>query len=175
MSSDALSYRQPALYWTQLVQMKVSAEYIQLYRDGVGRSIWWFDVTRALTSSGAVAAWAVVQTHLVIWGTIIALAQVSDVVKGTLPLTKHYDAACQLSTSLNALFIDVTFEWEAITAGRLNEEEISAARRRIMTIGHDLQTKHFPGGLKRRAGLLRLAEVATARYLEATFHVETLR
>ena len=73
------------------------------------------------------------------------------------------------------MFIDVQFEWEAVAAGRLTEEEISAARKRMMTLEHDLQAKHFPNGLRRRSDLLRLAEESAARYLGAMFDVETLK
>lgn len=172
--SPQAASRQQVLYWSHLVQLKVSAEYIQLYRDLIGRQIWWFDVARAVTSSGAIAAWAVVKAHPLLWGAIIAASQLADVIKGTLPLAKRYEGACQLSMSLDAMFIDVQFEWEAIAAGRLTEEEISAARKRMMTMEHDLQAKHFPNGLKRKAGLLALAEANAARYMSAVFEVEKL-
>ncbi len=167
--------RPQLLYWNQLVRVKVGAEYIQLYRDIIGRRIWWFDVIRALASSGAIAAWAVSRAHPFLWGCIIAVSHVAEVIKGTLPLAKRYDGACQLSMSLDAMFIDVQFEGEAIAAGRLTEEEISAARKRMMTLEHDLQAKHLPNGLKRRSDLLKLAEESAARYLETIFDVEKLR
>lgn len=167
--------RPQLLYWNQLVRVKVGAEYIQLYRDVIGRRIWWFDLLRALASSGAIAAWAVVRAHPLLWGGIIAVSQVAEVIKGALPLAKRYEGACQLSMSLDAMFIDAQFEWEAVAAGRLTEEEIVAARKRMMTLEHDLQAKHFPNGLRRRSDLLGLAEESAARYLKAIFDVEKLR
>ncbi len=110
-----------------------------------------------------------------LWGCIIAVSQVADVIKGTLPLAKRYEGACQLSMSLDGMFIDVQFEWEAVATGRLTEDEISAARKRMMTLEHDLQAKHFPNGLGRRSDLLRLVEENAARYLETMFDVEKLK
>jgi hypothetical protein len=76
--------------------------------------------------------------------------------------------------TLDSLFIDVQIESEAIASGRLTEEEISLARKRMMTMEHDLQAKHFPHGLRRKPELLRLAEAEAETYLSAAFDVEKL-
>ncbi|NPD68290.1 hypothetical protein HN018_19285 [Lichenicola cladoniae] len=167
--------RQQSLYWNQLVQLKVGAEYIKAYRERVAGRIWLFDLIKAVASSGAIAAWAIVQAHPLVWGGVIAIAQVADVIKGTLPLAKVHEGAARLTQSLDALFIEAQFEWERIAAGKLEEEEISAARRRIMTVEHDLQAKHFPYGLTRRSDLLKVAETETAAYFKGLFDMEVLR
>ena len=175
LDQNAPQARQQALYWNQLVQLKVGAEYIKAYRERVARRIWLFDLTKAVASNGAIAAWAIVKAHPLLWGGVIAGSQLADVIKGTLPLAKIHEGAARLTQSLDALFIEAQFEWERIAAGKLEEEEISAARRRIMTVEHDLQAKHFPDGLARRPDLLKVAEAETAAYFKGLFDMEVLR
>ncbi len=55
-----------ALYWKQLVQLKVECEYVRLYQNGTG---WWVQtvaVCRAAASVGAIGAWAVVKEHALV-------------------------------------------------------------------------------------------------------------
>ncbi len=165
--------RQQVLYWNHLVQLKIGAEYVRAYRDVVAKRIWYFDLARAVTSSAAIGAWAVVQAHPLVWGSIIAGAQLADVVKGTLPLAKQLEGASQLSLGLDSLFIEAQFEWERIAAGRLTEDEISSARKRNMSLENDLQAKHFPNGLRRRNDLLEGAERVTTIYFQTMIDVET--
>ena len=175
LDQNAPQARQQALYWNQLVQLKVGAEYIKAYRERVARRIWRFDLSRAIASSGAIAAWAVVKAHPLVWGGVIAASQLADVIKGTLPLAKIHDGAARLTQDLDTLFIEAQFEWERIAAGKLEEDEISAARRRIMTVEHDSQAKHFPDGLERKPDLLKVAEAEAAAYFKGLFGMEVLR
>ena len=57
------SHRQQALYWRELVELKVGCDYARAYRETLRARIAAFAALRALTSSSAIAAWAVVQSH----------------------------------------------------------------------------------------------------------------
>ena len=174
LDQDAPQARQQALYWNQLVQLKIGAEYIKAYRERVARRIWWFDVTRAVASNDAIAAWAVIKAHPLVWGGVIAGSQLADAVKSTIPMTKTHAGAARLTQDLDALFIEAQFEWERIAAGKLEEDEISMARRHIMTVMHASETKHFPEGLHSRPGLLKVAETRAASYFKGMFGMEVL-
>ncbi len=142
-SPEAAS-RQQALYWSQLVRVKVSAEYIQLYRDDIGRQIWWFDVVKSGDLKWRYCGMGGRQDASFGLGLDYRPRAGCRRVKGTLPLAKRYDGACQLSMSLDAMFIDVQFEWEAIASGRLTEEDISSARKRMMTWSMISRQSIFP-------------------------------
>ena len=63
VSADPGTHRQQELYWQQLVQLKVGCEYPRRYRNWLTRWETRVATLRAVASSGAIAAWAIVQAH----------------------------------------------------------------------------------------------------------------
>jgi hypothetical protein len=51
-------HRQQQLYWAQMIELKVAACYIRLYRDYLGKRVTALGTLRAIASSGSIAAWA---------------------------------------------------------------------------------------------------------------------
>jgi hypothetical protein len=49
--------RAQALYWSELVELKVGCEYVRRYRDGLSAALTRFAVGRALVSVSALGAW----------------------------------------------------------------------------------------------------------------------
>jgi hypothetical protein len=165
---EAPPHRQQELYFKELFQLKVQCEYMRRYRRSLS---WWvvrFDGLRAVASSGAIATWAIVQKYPLIWGGIIAAAQVMDALKDVIPLTALQKAASALVVSLDALLIDALFEWESVYAGQLSDDEITARRRKLMQLRHDADVWEFPtGDLPERRDLLALAEQDATSYFRA--------
>ena len=96
-----------------------------------------------------------------IWGGIIAAAQVADSLKDVFPFTARHKAATELLSSLEVLVIDTLFEAEEIRAGRYEPMDVAERRRVLMKTHHDIETKHFPGGqLPERKNLRTLADAA---------------
>jgi hypothetical protein len=167
---DELTHRQQNLYFGELFELKVACEYMRRYREGVAIWVTNFDVLRAITSSGAIATWAVVQSYPLIWAGIIALAQVADVLKDVFPFTARLSATSGAVMSLDALFIEALFEWEGVFSGQFSNEEIADKRRKLMQLRHDIEVKHFPtGNLPMRNSLLRLAKEDAIAYLQDMF------
>ena len=71
--------------------------------------------------------------------------------------------------SLDALFITAQGEWEDIYAGKVDVDELSKARLRLMQQMHDIQAKHIPDGLPRRDDLFKLAEADANTYFQSIF------
>jgi hypothetical protein len=129
-----------------------------------------FNGLRAIASSGAIATWAVVQSHPLIWAGIIALAQVADALKDLFPFAARLDATSGAVMSLDALLIETLYEWEGIFSGKYSDEEITEKRRKLMQLRHDIETKHFPtGNLPVREALLKLAKEDAIAYLQNMF------
>lgn len=125
---------------------------------------------RAVASSGAIAAWAVVQVQPLVWGSIIAAAQLADVLKDVLPLTARHQAAADLTMTLEALLIEALFEWEGVFAGKLTDEGVTERRRKLMERQHQADIKHFPrGNLPERKDLLALANQDATAYFAMMF------
>jgi hypothetical protein len=167
------AHRQQDIYFNELFQLKVACEYMRRYRNRLAAWVTRISVLRAVASSGAIATWAVVQSYPLVWGAIIAAAQLADVLRDAIPLTGRYKGASALVMSLEALFIEALFEWEAIFSGQLNNDEISERWRKLMQVQLDAQKEHFPNGdLPERSDLMTLAEDDAIAYFEKRFGPE---
>ena len=168
--SDATSHRQQDLYFNELFQLGVQCHYMRRYRNILARRVRRLEILRAVASSGAIATWAIVQSHPMIWGGIIAASQLSDVLKDVIPFTGRHKAASGLVVSLDALLIEALYEWESVYGGQFTNEEITERRRKLMELRQKAEVEHFPtGDLPEREDLLALAEVDAVAYFEAMF------
>lgn len=157
------------LYWAELVQLRVDCEYMRHYRDSLNSVLTWFAIARAIVSVGALATWAVVKDHPMLWGGVIAAAQVSEAVEKATSLPARARGTHAAMVALDALFIDCQTEWEDIFAGRLDEAEITKRRHSLMVRRHEADVKNLPGGLKQRKSLLKLAEAEAKTYIETVY------
>jgi hypothetical protein len=131
--------RQQALYWAELVELKVAWEYIRPYRDSLAFMITRFAVIRAVVSVSTPGTWAAVKSYPMVWGGIIAAAQVADALQNAIPFAARFRGTNALSATLDTLFIDRPMAWEDIFGGRLDESEIIKRRHRIMTLRHEAE------------------------------------
>jgi hypothetical protein len=162
--------RQQNLYFNELFQLKVQCEYMRRYRDTLSGRIRWLATIRAVASSGAIAGWAIIQAHPMAWATVIAAAQVADVLKDVFPFTARHKAVSGLVTSLEAQVIEALFEYEGVAAERFTNEEITERRRTLMKVRHEAEAEHLStGDLPIKAKLLALAEEDAVAYFETMF------
>ena len=163
--------RQQALYWTELVELKVACEYVRRYRDSLAAWQTRFAVIRAVVSVSALGTWAAVKSYPMVWGGVIAAAQVADALQNAIPFAARFRGTNALCATLDALFIDCQMEWEEIFAGRLDEAEIIRRRHKLMTMRLDADQKNLPNALPVNAKLLRLAKDDATAYFQTTFQV----
>jgi hypothetical protein len=78
--------RRQALPWDELVDLKVGCEYVLRYRDGLAATMTRFAVIRAVVSVSALGTWAAIKSYPMVWGGIIAAAQVADALQTAIPL-----------------------------------------------------------------------------------------
>ena len=123
-----------------------------------------FAVFRAVVSVSALGTWAAVKSYPMVWGGIIAAAQVADALQNAIPFASRFRGTNALLVALDALLIDCQMEWEDIYAGRLDEGEIAKRRHAMMKLRHDAEVKNLPTGLPVRTALFRLAEADAAAY-----------
>ena len=100
-----------------------------------------------------------------IWASIIAASQLSDVLKDAIPLNARHKAVTALASSLEAQVIEALHEWEGVYAGQFTNEEITERRRKLMQLRHEAEVEHLPDGdLPERSDLLELAEADAIAY-----------
>jgi hypothetical protein len=168
--SDATVHRQQELYWQQLRDLKAGCLYLERYRSILNDWETRIATVRAVASSGAIAGWAIVQAHPLLWGSIIAAAQVADALRHVFPLATRRQAASDLLGVLEGQFFRCLHEWESVRDGSLSDREINDRRLGLMEQQHQAQLKYFPTtGLPVRPALKALAEAEARDYLTKRF------
>jgi hypothetical protein len=161
--------RQQALYWAELVQLKIDCGYMRRYRDALAATVTRYTVIRAVVSVSALGTWAVVRSYPMVWGGIIAASQMAEALQTGMGYASRLRGATALCFALDTLFIDCLMEWEDIRAGKVQAEDITNRRHRLMTLRHDADRKHLPTPLPFRAELFELANAEARDYLDSLF------
>jgi hypothetical protein len=164
--------RARALYWSELVQLKHEAEYIRRYRDRLDSILTWFDVGRAIISVGALGSWVGGLGLPKLWGSVIVVSQVAEAVMAKLPLTARQKGLASFGHALDAMLIDALLEWEDIQADRAGGAEVIVHRwHRLMTLRHEAEQAHLPGGLPFKSRLFTLADEDATTYLSVRYRM----
>ena len=164
--------RQADLYWRQIEQLKGAAVCIRLYRNQLARRVKAVDITKAVASSGAIAGWFASDSYKLLWGCIIAAAQLLDVLKDVFPFAKVHKQAASLTVALELLLIDAEDEWEKIHIGKVQEEAIIERRTRLRKLQLEAEQKHFPEGFEPDRKIVALATEETRTYFLITYNLE---
>ncbi len=81
----AMENRQQSLYGTEPVELRIACVYIRHYRDSLADTMTRFAVIRGVVSVRALGTWAAVKSYPMVWGGIIAAAQVADALQNAIP------------------------------------------------------------------------------------------
>jgi len=162
--------RARALYWGELVQLKHEAEYVRRYRDRLAAILTWIDVGRAVISVGALGSWVGGLGLPKVWAAIIVASQVAEAVMAKLPLTARQKGLAAFGHALDAMLIDALLEWEDIQSDRAGgPEAIVRHWHRLMTLRHEAEQAHLPGGLPFKSRLFRLADDEATTYISMLY------
>lgn len=160
------SRRQADLYWRQVEQLKAAAVCIRLYRNHMARRVRLVEIVKAIASSGAIAGWAASRAYPMLWGGIIAAAQLLDALKDVFPFARLHRQAASLTVALELLVIDAEDVWEKIHIGKIGDEDIIERRTRLRKLQLEAEQRHFPEGFDPGKKIIALAtEEATAYFL----------
>ncbi len=170
--TDNNVHREQQLYWTQMIELKVAAEYIRRYRDGVSSRVRLVGAIRAIASSGSIAAWAIWKDYAFVWALIIAASQVADALRDVFPFSKIHKSASEHTIALASLFIDAQMEWENICAGRYTNEQIKNRWHKLVKLQHDAERRTFPHGIPEKGNLFTAAQQDAKQYFASTYGVQ---
>ena len=145
-------------------QLKAASICIRLHRNRLARWVRGVELVRAVASSGSIAAWAWWREYPLLWGGIIAGAQVLDATKHVFPFARIHRASSDLTISLELLFIDAQLEWEKIHSGRVPEATIMDRCAKLRRLQLEAERKHFPEGFEPDPALIELATQEARAY-----------
>jgi hypothetical protein len=171
-SSAAGSKQQAHLYWSQIEQLKGAAVCIRLYRDDLDRWVTAVNTIKAVASTGAVAGWFAFDAYKLLWGCIIAAAQLLDALKDVFPFAKLHTQAASLTVALELLMISAENDWQKIHIGKIDNISIIERRTKLQKLQLEAETKHFPKGFKPSQKLLSQATEEAKTYFLLTFKTE---
>jgi hypothetical protein len=166
------SRRQADLYWRQIEQLKAAAVCIRLYRNQLAGRVRAVEIIKAVASSGAIAGWFAFDAYKLLWGCIIAAAQLLDVLKDVFPFAKLHKQAANLTVALEFLLIDAEDEWEKIHIGKIDDATIIERRTRLRKLQLEAEQKHFPEGFEPPPKLVALATEEARTYFLVTYNLE---
>lgn len=164
--------RQADLYWRQIEQLKAAAVCIRLYRNHLAHWVRAVEIIKAVASSGAIAGWFAFGAYKLVWGCVIAAAQLLDVLKDVFPFAKLHKQAANLSVALELLLIDAEDEWEKIHIGKIDDEAIIERRTRLRKLQLEAEQRHFPEGFEPSRKIIALATEETRNYFLFTYDIE---
>ncbi|MCR5540634.1 MAG: hypothetical protein K6F71_07435 [Ruminococcus sp.] len=112
-------------YWKFMYQKMHKITYIDLYRE---RCIWYNRILKcviALSSSGSVAAWAIWKNHAFIWGLIVAIGQVINILYEILPYRSRITELTALSSKWSVIESKIEHEWYYIQNDLYDDAKIN--------------------------------------------------
>ncbi len=111
-------------YWQELADLRRDCFYVDDLLRRYQRTDRNLNIFLAITSSTAIAGWAIWQTVLMVWAVLIAGAQVVTVIKPWIPYSDRLKALFKAGPELAALAIAAEREWFAVADGDFTEAEI---------------------------------------------------
>ena len=92
--------------WTNLCNTQFKSYLFDIRIDNLQRTDRTINLIIAITSSGSIASWAYWQTHIEIWGAIIALSQVITAIRPLFPYTRYVKELSAKKMKLDLLSLD---------------------------------------------------------------------
>lgn len=114
-----------ARYWRLLTDKRYKLIYINEYSDQCIKLQRMINVFLAITSSGAIAAWAIWKDYPFIWAGIIAISQVITAIKPYLPFEKRIEVMDEIIVQFTRLCNEMEAKWFYIANGTMTEEQIN--------------------------------------------------
>lgn len=148
-------------YWKKLTDKRYQLFYISEYYDKCVRVQRIINIFLALSTSGAIAAWAVWKELPIIWAGIIAISQVVTAIKPYLPFEKRIEGIYDIISQYSVICNELESKWFYIAKGALTEEEINDLYYTFEKRWTDIESKSLKGDSIKSDD--RLAEIANEK------------
>jgi hypothetical protein len=128
------------------------------------------NVLLAITSSGAIAAWAVWKEFPVVWAAVIAISQVITAVKPLLPYEKRIEIIYDMINQLTGICNELESKWYYVANGSLTEEEINELSYKYEKRWDDIESKNLKGdSIPSNGYLAHIANTKKEEYFKNEF------
>lgn len=132
-------------YWDVFSTIKRDAVYINRCHASVESIDRTISIFSAITSSTAIAGWAIWSQYSFVWGAIIAASQVLVAVKPFLPYKARLKALSSLGPDLDSLALTAETDWFKVSRGMLTEDDTYALAMTLKRKSQQAQNKHCKG------------------------------
>ena len=157
-------------YWIKMTQYKFSILYLQNY---MGRNIKidrLLKIMVAVMSAGSIAAWANWQNLSMLWGFIIALAQVISAINEFLPYKNRTKEISNLLGEFTYLYNEVEKNWKNVADGSMEEEDINNLCYDFSKKWLEIDNKYFQEDhLPQNSNCIKKAEIEKNEYFKNMF------
>ncbi len=160
-------------YWNKMADKRYQLIYINEYYDQCIRIERMINVFLAITSSGAIAAWAVWTKFPVMWAAIIAISQVITAIKPYLPYEKRIDGLFDIIKQYSVICNEIEAKWFYVSKGLLTEEQINEQNTNFEKRWTEVETKSLKGdSIPADNKLAEISEEKKNTYFEINFNVK---
>jgi hypothetical protein len=155
-------------YWLEMQQLRLSAIYVQRYRDSIARMETTVAAIRAITSSGSIGAWVIWRQYAFVWAALIAISQIADALRDVFPFRKRRQALSGWCNALNRLFVDAQRDWDSIASGILSNPKIANLTHQLRQKNATLRGNLYTRWVAEETGSLRHSSNRNGRILPKT-------
>jgi hypothetical protein len=155
--------------WSNLANVKFKALYTyecSREADRYGRLTSAF---LALASTSSVAAWAIWKEHPAIWGGIIGISQVMQVVKPYISIIGSDKDLLEMSFEYEQLFLEYEQLWYAVCSGSIADPAVTERIAELHKKSLDIERAHKNVHAPRRQRLIDKVYTDTEKFLELNF------
>jgi hypothetical protein len=130
-------------YWRELTQIKEHGYYINEYINQTQHISRFINCFLAVTSSSSIGAWIIWEKYAFIWGAIIAVSQVLNVIKQFLPYESRLNHLPDLKNELDFLSLDMEKNWFNVAEGKWTNRKIHNKYIEIKTKKAEISQKYL--------------------------------
>jgi hypothetical protein len=112
-------------YWNNMVQVKSSEFYLDIYLDNSYRWNQVINVFSAIASSSSIACWTIWKDFSYVWAVIIAVSQVINTIKEFFPYNKMLKLLPPFLADVKSFYIKTEKDWYNVAGGEMTEDDIN--------------------------------------------------
>lgn len=157
-------------YFCMLEQKIYELSYLSLVigKNNKIRNI--LNIVTAISTSTSIAAWAIWKSDLyIIWGSIIALSHVVQVVRPHLWFDQYHTTLHKLENELSQIAIDIEKDWYFVDNELINDEEINNKIANYEQIWNRVSYKYLENTKFTSDKIKQIATERTDQYIKRNF------
>jgi len=108
-------------FWSFIVQLRFSYEYLDIYYEKSRQKESTLSIILAITSSAAVATWAIWKELPFLWSAVIGVSQVISAIRPYLPWGARVERLPPLIRKMGLLSVECETSWNELQTSKSNE------------------------------------------------------